>query len=152
MANLDSTPSATLIAVDRLQTLTDLFALRRRQLAAASGLTEAQWRVLEEIATEHFLPSMFARDRECSAAAISRTLRQLQEQGLVRARPDADDARQRRYVLSAAGRRKMEGIREARKLALAVAWDPIPEAELKRFANFADPLIERLEALARASA
>lgn len=152
MPDSAAAPSATLIAVDRLQTLTDLFALRRRQLAVTAELTEAQWRVLEEIATEHFLPSMFARDRECSAAAISRTLRQLQERGLIRGRPDADDARQRRYVLTAAGRRKMERIREARQRALVAAWDPISEADLKRFTAFADPLIERLEALARASA
>lgn len=150
MTNPGTTPLA-LQAVDRLQTLTDLFALRRRQLATGAGLTEAQWRVLEEIATEHFLPSMFARDRECSAAAISRTLRQLQEQGLVRARRDVDDARQRRYALTAAGRRKMDRIREARQEALAAVWDPVSESDLKRFAAFADPLIERLEALARTS-
>ncbi len=145
----ESESAATLLAVDRLQTLTDLFALRRRQLAAEAGLTEAQWRVLEEIATEHFLPSMFARDRECSAAAVSRTLRQLQEQGLVRARPDPEDARQRRYALTAEGCRRMERIREARRRALEVAWGPVPAAELKRFSRFAEPLIRRLEDLAR---
>ena len=144
-----SEPSpATLQAVERLQTLTDLFALRRRQLAAEADLTEAQWRVLEEIATEHFLPSMFARNRDCSAAAVSRTLRQLQEQGLVRARLDPVDARQRRYGLTAAGRRRLDRIRRARHRALAAAWQELPNAELERFVKFADPLIARLEALA----
>ena len=147
-----SDPSpAILEAVERLQTLTDLFALRRRQLAAEADLTESQWRVLEEIATEHFLPSMFARNRDCSAAAVSRTLRQLQERGLVRSRPDARDARQRRFALTAAGRRRLDRIRSARHRALAAAWEDLSDTELERFVRFAGPLIERLEALASRS-
>ena len=146
---MDPPSPATLRAVERLQTLTDLFALRRRQLAAEADLTEAQWRVLEEIATDHFLPSMFARIRDCSAAAVSRTLRQLQERGLVRAQRDREDARQRRYALTVAGRRRLERIRRARHHALAVAWDDVDDRELERFVRFAGPLIERLQTLAR---
>lgn len=138
----------TLAAVERLQRLTELFALRRRQLAAEAGLTEAQWQALEGIASEHFLPSMFARTRACSAAAVSRTLRQLQEMGLVRASADAQDGRQRRYRLTAAGRRRLDRIREARRRALAEAWQDVPRADLARFVHFADPMIERLGALA----
>ncbi len=132
-------------AIDRLTRLTDLFALRRQQLAAAADLTETQWRALEEIATEHFLPSMFARARDCSAAAVSRTLRQLQDAGLVRATTDRSDARQRRYTLTAAGRRRMDRIRAARQDALAAVWQDISVADLTQFLQFADPMIERLE-------
>ena len=66
-------------AIECLQQLTAAFGQRRQQLAADVGLTEGQWAVLEEIATEHFMPSMFARARESSAAAVSKTLRQLSE-------------------------------------------------------------------------
>ena len=66
-------------AIASLQRLAEAFAERRRQLAAEAELTETQWRVLEGIGGEGFLPSMFARQRDVSAAAVSRTLRQLLE-------------------------------------------------------------------------
>lgn len=147
-----TTPASTAhAAVERLQALTDLVATRRRQLAAEADLTEAQWRVLEEISTEHFLPSLFARTRECSAAAVSRTLRQLQELGLVRAKRGNADARERHYSLTSAGRERMRRIREARHRALASAWADLPASELEAFVRFADPLIERLQRLADAA-
>ena len=54
----------TATAIANLQRLADTFAERRRQLAAGIDLTEAQWRVLEEIEDEDFLPSLFARRRK----------------------------------------------------------------------------------------
>ena len=134
-------------AVARLQALTDLVATRRRQLAAEADLTETQWRALEEISTEHFLPSLFARRRDCSAAAISRTLRQLQELGLVRVRRGDTDGRERHYSLTAAGRQRLDRIRTARHHALASAWSNIPADDIAAFVRFADPLIQRLEDL-----
>ena len=139
-----TSPEAIHTAVERLQALTDLVATRRGQLAAEADLTETQWRVLEEISTEHFLPSLFARTRACSAAGVSRTLRQLQEQGLVRARRGRADARQRHYSLTAAGRERLRRIRAARYRALADAWADLPAEDIDAFVRFADPLIERL--------
>ena len=49
-------------AIEQLQQASALFSKRRSQLAAAAGLTEAQWRVMEGIATQHFMPSLFARE------------------------------------------------------------------------------------------
>ena len=60
-------------AITGLQRLTDVFRERRRQLAAEVDLSETQWRLLEEVADEHFMPSMFARARDCTPAAVSRT-------------------------------------------------------------------------------
>ena len=153
MSRSSPTPatSTTHAAVERLQALTDLVATRRRQLAAEADLTEAQWRVLEGISSEHFLPSLFARTRECSAAAVSRTLRQLQELGLVRAKPGQADARERYYSLTGAGRERMRRIRDARNRALASAWADLPASEVEAFVRFADPLIERLQRLADAA-
>lgn len=132
-----------------LQKLADLFAWRRSQLATAAGLRESEWRMLEEVESEHFLPSLFARERACTPAAVSKTLRALQEAGLVRARIDAQDGRQRRYSLTAAGRRRLEALRSAREEALNVIWSDLPERELARFAHFSEGLVDRLRTYAR---
>lgn len=66
-----------------LQRLATAFQRRREQLARLVALSEQQWAVLEEISTEHFVPSMFARTRASSAAAVSKTLRQLLNKELV---------------------------------------------------------------------
>src|SRR5688572_30242053 len=57
-------------SIAQLQRLAELFQQRRQQLAKRAGLSEQQWRVLEEISTEHFIPSLFARSSESSAAAV----------------------------------------------------------------------------------
>ena len=65
------------------------------QLAQSVGLTEHQWGVLEEISTEHFMPSMFARQRDSTPAAVSKTLRQLIDKGLIEVKLNKSDGRQR---------------------------------------------------------
>lgn len=131
-----------------LQELADLFAWRRRQLAAEAGLRESEWRVLEEVASEHFLPSLFARERACTPAAISKTLRALQQAGLVRARIDPRDGRQRRYRLTSAGQRRLRALGAAREDALKAVWSDLPEREIARFARFSESLVERLQTYA----
>jgi len=132
-------------SIELLQRLSDLFQQRREQLAERVGLTEQQWRVLEEIATEHFIPSLFAKSRESSAAAVSKTLRQLLDKELVRVSVSADDGRQRRYELSAKGRRTMERLREHRQHAIDAIWLDLAEADLRSFNRLGAELIERLE-------
>lgn len=139
----------TLSAIAAAQRLADALAERRAQLAREAGLTEQQWRVLEEIAAPGFLPSLFARRRETSAAAVSKLLRQLQDQGLVAASIAAGDARQRRYVLTAKGRRALARIDEARAAAVAGVWAGIDARDLARFERFATEIADRLEAYAR---
>ena len=92
-------------AIGRLQRLADLFHQRRTQLAQGAGLTEAQWEILERIATDHFMPSMFARHRESSAPAVSRVIRQLVRKKLITVSLSDKDGRQRRYQLTARARR-----------------------------------------------
>ncbi|MCP5060326.1 MAG: winged helix-turn-helix transcriptional regulator [bacterium] len=132
-----------------LQELADLFAWRRSQLAAEAGLRESEWRMLEEVESEHFLPSLFARERACTPAAVSKTLRALQEAGLVRARIDSEDGRRRRYSLTAAGGRRLRALRTAREEALRVIWSDLPERELARFARFSEGLVDRLRSYAK---
>jgi DNA-binding MarR family transcriptional regulator len=134
-------------AIFQLGRLSDLFQKRRAQLAANAGLTEHQWSVLEEVSTEHFMPSMFARQRESSAAAVSKTIRQLVERGFVSVSLQREDARQRRYELTVDGRRVIEQLRTSRRQAISKVWAAIPEPQLQEFVRFGQALGDRLEHL-----
>lgn len=135
------------LGIERLQTLVDLFQQRRAQLAASVGLTEHQWGVLEEVSTEHFMPSMFARQRESSLAAVSKTLRQLIEKGLVESSAGNTDGRQRRYDLTPKGKRTMSELREHREDAIQRVWSKLPAESLSAFIDFSELLSAGLGAL-----
>jgi DNA-binding MarR family transcriptional regulator len=146
MGNVRKKPrAATLDAIQSLQRLTDLFRERRLQLARTIGLSEAQWRLLEEIAGEAFMPSMFAKRQNCSPAAVSRTLRQLQDRELVAAQISQADARQRIYSLTAAGRRMLDRLNRERAQAIEAIWEPFSANDLERFTHFATRLGDDLE-------
>jgi DNA-binding MarR family transcriptional regulator len=132
-------------AIAGLQRLTDLFAERRQQLARSVGLTDQQWAALEEISSEHFMPSLFAKQRESSAAAVSKILRQLLRKDLVSVRLGARDGRQRRYQLTAKGKRCIEGLRREREAAIAAVWSGFDCASLDAFIRFGTRLAQRLE-------
>src|SRR5262249_41991453 len=101
--------------------------------------------VLEEIATDHFMPSMFARTRDSSAPAVSRTLRQLLEKDLVAVSVSPDDGRQRKYALTAKGTRTMARLRAARQDAIDAIWMDLAPAHVRAFTRFAQKLSDRLE-------
>jgi DNA-binding MarR family transcriptional regulator len=132
-------------AIHSLQRLTDLFRERRRRLAREVDLSEAQWRLLEEIAGDEFMPSMFARRQDCSPAAVSRTLRQLLDRGLVAVSIAVDDARQRVYRLTPAGRRTLRRLDASRAGAIAEIWERFSAEELEGFVRFASALGDGLE-------
>ena len=132
-------------SIARLQRLSDLFVARREELARRVGLTEQQWRVLEEISTEHFIPSMFARSQDSSAAAVSKVLRQLLDKDLVRVSISENDGRQRAYELSPAGKRAMTRLRRLRQDAIEDVWLALPHAELARWSELSREIIERIE-------
>jgi DNA-binding MarR family transcriptional regulator len=135
-------------AIESLGRLADLVQRRRVQLARGVGLTVQQWRVLEKVSTEHFLPSLFARERECTPAAISKTLRQLLGKGLIRAAISSKDGRRRHYELTGEGRHLIEQLREDRRRAIRAIWSNFPPEEMGRFARFARELGDRLERFA----
>jgi DNA-binding MarR family transcriptional regulator len=139
-------------AVSALQRLADAFAHRRAQLAQGAGLSEAQWRVLDQIAEEDFMPSLFARRRARSAAAVSKVIRQLLDLGLIGVGIAEGDARQRRYTLTGAGRSAMELVRKDRERAIARIWADFEPAALERFTDFAAQLADRMESHAREEA
>jgi DNA-binding MarR family transcriptional regulator len=132
-------------SIAQLQRLADLFQQRRHQLARRAGLSEQQWRVLEEISTEHFIPSLFARSRESSAAAVSKVLRLLLDKDLVRVSVSASDGRQRQYELSPKGQRTIERLRRDRERAIEAIWSDLPAEQLQCFNRVGSELIARIE-------
>jgi DNA-binding MarR family transcriptional regulator len=134
-------------AIEVLGRLAELFRQRREQLAAGAGLTDQQWQVLEEISTDHFMPTMFAQKRESSAAAVSKIIRQLVDKGFVTVRVASGDARHRDYALTARGRRVIETLRESRAEAIEHVWLPFAPSELDGFVEFGGVLAERLTSL-----
>lgn len=149
-ATTTSQRGVVLDAIASLQRLTDLFQVRREQIARGAGLTPQQWKVLEEIGGEHFMPSMFARERDSTPAAVSKILRQLIDKGIVRVGVSEEDGRQRTYALTADGRRVMARLRAERERAIEAVWNGLPTAELESFRAFSNDLINRLESYARA--
>jgi DNA-binding MarR family transcriptional regulator len=138
-------------AIECLGRLAALYQERREQLASSVKLSDQQWGVLEEIATEHFMPSLFARRRDSSPAAVSKILRQLVDKGLVVATIAKVDARQRNYALTAKGKRTMELLRESREAAIRDVWLGLNAGGMRAFTEFGKQLIERLEQYASAA-
>jgi len=137
-------------AIAALQRLTDLFRLRRAQLARAALLSEQQWHVLEEIAAEQFMPSMFARGREQSPAAVSRVVRQLLDRKLIAPAPArGGDRRHRAYALTALGKRTLAELHARRGEAVDAVWLQIDPRRLAFFTEVSTELAARLEAYAR---
>jgi DNA-binding MarR family transcriptional regulator len=137
-------------AIEQLGRLTELMERRRQQLARSVDLSPQQWRALDQIAKPNFMPSLFARAQECAPAAVSRTLRQLLDRGLVETSIAAGDARRRDYALTAAGKKVLSQLRNAREDALEAVWSGFASSELERFAAFGAELADRLEAYAAA--
>ena len=135
-------------AIGRLQRLADLFHQRRTQLAQGAGLTEAQWEILERIASEQFMPSLFARHRDSSPPAVSRIIRQLLRKRLITVSVSATDGRQRRYQLTARGRKTLDALRGLRRRAIDTVWMDLDPRALTAFTDFSGELITRLEAYA----
>ncbi len=138
-------------AIECLARLAGLYRLRREQLAESVGLSDPQWGVLEEIATEHFMPSLFARHRDRSAAAVSKILRQLMDKGLILAAIAKGDARQRRYSLTAKGKRVMDRLRASREDAVKEVWLTLDRRAMRQFTEFGTALIAGLERYAEAA-
>lgn len=133
-------------AIANLQHVSELFLKRREQLARSAGLTVQEWKVIEEIHREHFMPSLFAAERESSRAAVSKILRQLMEKGLIAVAISPDNGRRRDYTLTSEGEKVVERLRSARTEAIAAIWSQFPEEDLRNFIDFTTALTGKLEA------
>jgi DNA-binding MarR family transcriptional regulator len=132
-------------AIERLTRLSELFQSRREQLASRVGLTVGQWSVLEEISTEHFMPSLFAQNGATSRAAVSKVIRQLLDRSLIQVQISAVDGRQREYALTADGKNTLARLRAEREKAIEAIWLPLDPDALRHFSSFARELIERIQ-------
>ena len=136
-------------AIGVMQHLSALFLKRRAELASEVGLTEQQWLLLERVTDEHFMPSMFARERESSPAAVSKILRQLMEKGFVESGFNESDARKRDYRLTEKGRQVMASLRTIREKAVDRIWMEFDVKTLAMFCDFGAELIASIESYAR---
>ncbi|MGB9690825.1 MAG: MarR family winged helix-turn-helix transcriptional regulator [Candidatus Sumerlaeaceae bacterium] len=134
-------------AIIALQALAEVFQRRRETLARQAGLTVEQWRVLEEIAGESFMASLFARERRRSRAAVSKIIRQLLDKKIIETAVSVHDGRQRTYRLTPAGRATLRKLRRARREAIAKVWCKFDAQQLHSFTVFSRELCTRLEAL-----
>ncbi len=134
--------------VETLGRLAALFEERRRQLAESVGLSVAQWRVLEVIQTEHFMPSLFAQEQERSPAAISKLLRQLTDKGLIVARVSDLDGRHREYAVTQSGRDALHALRQERERAIEKVWLELTSQELVEFEILGSKLATRIAQVA----
>jgi DNA-binding MarR family transcriptional regulator len=137
------------LAIERLTRLTEVFGQRREQLAALAGLSVGQWALLEEISTEQFMPSMFAKSEDRSRAAVSKVIRQLLDRGLIRVAISAADGRQRDYALTADGHAILDRLRAERERAIESIWLRLDAEALEQFTTFSDDLIGRIERYAK---
>lgn len=134
-----------LSAVEVISRLAGLFSLRRRQLAERAGLTVQQWQALESVQREHFMPSLFAAERDSSPAAVSKILRQLSDKGLIEAELSRVDGRQRHYRVTSTGKACLDGLRTERQLAIERVWMQLSEQELAQFEAVGRKLATLLE-------
>ncbi|GEM_PF-363759 len=141
----DSKESLALQCVEVLGRLAALFEERRRQLAEGGALTVQQWQALEEVALEHFMPSLFAQRRASSAAAVSKILRQLTDKGLITAHVSEKDGRQRQYVVTADGQKILTRVREERQRVIDELWLQLSREDLQSFYSVGSVLAEQLD-------
>lgn len=150
MAKTSTAPNdLVLSAVEVISRLAGLFSVRRRQLAERAGLTVQQWQALESVQSEHFMPSLFAAERDSSPAAVSKILRQLSDKGLIEAELSRVDGRQRNYRVTPAGRACLEGLRAERKRAIEGVWMQLSLPELEQFEAVGSKLAVLLEQFAK---
>lgn len=138
-------PDLVLSAVEVISRLAGLFTLRRRQLAERAGLTVQQWQALESVQREHFMPSLFAAERDSSPAAVSKILRQLSDKGLIEAELSRVDGRQRNYRVTSTGKACLDGLRTERRHAIERVWMQLSPQELEQFEAVGRKLATLLE-------
>ncbi|WP_371477989.1 MarR family winged helix-turn-helix transcriptional regulator [Kitasatospora sp. NBC_00315] len=118
---------------------------RLRELAGAEGLTPSQVSVLSRLDKEGASSaSGLAVAERVRPQSMAATLAALDQQGLIRRRPDPEDGRRQLVTLSEAGRERVEGDRQARTEWLAHALqERFTEAE-RRTVIEALGLLDRL--------
>jgi DNA-binding MarR family transcriptional regulator len=132
-----------------IETSTALIQLARTYHVAiaefeqATGVHLARWRILYFVSehpncTQKFL----TQANRVDPASITRAVKQLEEEGLIERRPDADDNRLTRVTITKAGRQRVAAVAARRKVFLRRALAGFNPAELEVFQR----ALERIEA------
>ena len=95
------------------------------------------------------MPSMFAKERASSPAAVSKILRRLADKGLIAAELSVQDARKREYRLTDEGKQTMSALRSLREQAIDRIWMGLDEVSLLRFCDFGAELIASIESYSK---
>lgn len=106
--------------------------LQERYSGSRFNLTEA--RLLRELSLYEtgLTGAQLARLLDLDPGYLSRTLRELREQGLLEARPSSDDGRAQLLALTPAGRRAFEPLEERTRQDMAAMLAPLSDAQQQR--------------------
>ncbi|HEY0449998.1 MarR family winged helix-turn-helix transcriptional regulator [Actinophytocola sp.] len=118
---------------------------RLREVAATQGLTPSQTSVLSRLGNDGASSaSALAAAEQVRPQSMATTLAALDEHGLIHRHPDPYDGRRQLVTLTAAGRRRLEGDRQARQEWLARALQDRYTDKERRLVIEALGLLERL--------
>jgi DNA-binding MarR family transcriptional regulator len=128
----------------RLRIVVGRMSKRLNALARGSGMSPAQLSVLGSIVRRGPLRLTELADLESlNPTMLSRIVAVLDEQGLVRRRPDPDDRRAGRVEATAAGRRTFDRLRNERSRVITAGLEQLRPAEVK-LVESALPALEAL--------
>jgi DNA-binding MarR family transcriptional regulator len=135
---------SSVVAARDLRVVFSRLRRRMREVAAGQDLTPSQTAVLSRLANDGAASaSALAAAERVRPQSMATTLAALDQHGLIQRRPDPEDGRRQLVTLTAAGRERVAGDRQAREEWLARALqDHYTEAERRT-------VIEALALLAR---
>jgi DNA-binding MarR family transcriptional regulator len=121
------------------------------KIAEGAGLSSAQWALLHQIthsSPEGVAPSTLAEANRTSRANVTKLTRRLEALGLVTVRTHAQDARQRRWVPTARGRRALERLNLNKTRRLTATLEHMSKADQAALLRLCRVLLVRLAAAA----
>lgn len=135
----------------RLRAVVGKMSKRLNALARGGGLTPTQLSVLGSIARRGPLRlTELAEAESLNPTMVSRVVAALDEQGLVRRKPDPDDRRAGRVEVTATGRRTHERLRAERGRVITQGLAALTPGEVQKVEQALPALEALVEAMARA--
>lgn len=118
------------------------------KIAERAGVSSAQWALLHQIVEhgdEGVAPSIIAEANGTSRANVTKLTRRLEALGLLIARTDPQDARQRRWVATPEGRRALGRLNLVKKRRLAATLAHMSKADQAELLRLCRDLSDRLD-------
>jgi DNA-binding MarR family transcriptional regulator len=140
---------STLPPLVRLARLVDLGDAFQRTVLAPFSLAVGDYMVLSALRragpARELTPSQLCGRLERSSGGMTKILKRLEEQGLVRRAPDPDDGRGSRVALTAAGLKTQQRVFEAFLSASRDLLDPLPAAQRREVDRALRTLVDAFE-------